>query len=108
MSMDEIEVMARFLLNDPPAPAQISLEQILDTWIVHVAPEDRPDEPQHDLDWEDFFGVILRDMGQVAIVDGGSKELVSLVETGYAIHILRAPAPAAATSPRSAATARRR
>jgi nitrite reductase (NO-forming) / hydroxylamine reductase len=92
MSMDEIEVMSRFLLNDPPAPAQIGLDQILDTWHVHVAPEDRPDAPQHDRDWEDFFGVILRDMGQVAIVDGGSKELVALVETGYAIHILRASA----------------
>ncbi|HSL96004.1 MAG TPA: cytochrome D1 domain-containing protein, partial [Thermoleophilia bacterium] len=92
MSMEEIEVMARFLLNEPPAPAQISLEQILDTWVVHVTPEDRPTEPQHDLDWEDFFGVILRDMGQVAIVDGASKELVALVETGYAIHILRASA----------------
>jgi nitrite reductase (NO-forming) / hydroxylamine reductase len=31
-------------------------------------------------------------MGQVAIVDGDSKELVALVETGYAIHILRASA----------------
>ncbi len=92
MTMDEIEVMARFLLNEPPAPAQISLEQILHTWVVHVAPEDRPVEPLHDLDWEDFFGVILRDMGQVAIVDGDSKELVALVETGYAIHILRASA----------------
>jgi nitrite reductase (NO-forming) / hydroxylamine reductase len=92
MSAEELEVMARFLLNEPPAPAQISLDQILDTWVVHVAPEDRPSEPQHDLDWEDFFGVILRDMGQVAIVDGASKELVSLVDTGYAIHILRSSA----------------
>lgn len=92
MSGEEIEVMARFLLNEPPAPAQISLDQILDTWVVHVAPEDRPSEPQHDLDWEDFFGVILRDMGQVAIVDGDSKALVSLVDTGYAIHILRSSA----------------
>jgi len=92
MRMDEIEVMARFLLNEPPAPAQISLDQILDTWVVHVAPEDRPTEPQHDLDWADFFGVILRDMGQVAIVDGATHELVALVETGYAIHILRSSA----------------
>ena len=92
MSMEEIEVMARYLLNEPPAPAQISLELILETWQVHVPPADRPSEPQHDRDWQDFFGVILRDMGQVAIVDGGTKELVSLVETGYAIHILRASA----------------
>jgi nitrite reductase (NO-forming) / hydroxylamine reductase len=92
LTMEQIDVMARFLLNEPPAPAQISLDQILETWQVHVAPEDRPSEPQHDLDWENFVGVILRDMGQVAIVDGDSHELVSLVETGYAIHILRSSA----------------
>jgi nitrite reductase (NO-forming) / hydroxylamine reductase len=36
--------------------------------------------------------VILRNLGQVAIVDGGTKELVTLLDTGYAIHILRAAA----------------
>lgn len=92
LTSDEISVMARFLLTEPPEPAQISLDQILETWQVHVAPEDRPTEPQHDLDWEDFFGVILRDMGQVAIVDGATHELVNLVDTGYAIHILRSSA----------------
>lgn len=92
LDADQIEMMSRFLLNDPPQPAQISVEQIRETWQVHVAPEDRATEPQHELDWENFFGVILRDMGQVAIVDGNTKELVTLVDTGYAIHILRASA----------------
>ncbi|HSG90234.1 MAG TPA: cytochrome D1 domain-containing protein, partial [Pseudomonadales bacterium] len=92
LTMDEIDVMARFLLNEPPAPAQISLDQILETWNVFVATEDRPTEPQHDLDWENFVGVILRDMGQVAIVDGTTHELVTLLDTGYAIHILRSSA----------------
>ncbi|MDF1522395.1 MAG: cytochrome D1 domain-containing protein, partial [Trueperaceae bacterium] len=73
-------------------PAQISLDQILESWQVFVAPEDRPTEPQHDLDWENFVGVILRDMGQVAILDGTTHELVNLVDTGYAIHILRSSA----------------
>jgi nitrite reductase (NO-forming) / hydroxylamine reductase len=90
LDAEELDLIARFLLLDPPDPPQISLDQIRDSWHVYVAPEDRPTEPQHDLDWEDFFGVILRDMGQVAIVDGASKELVTLLDTGYAIHILRA------------------
>ncbi len=89
LNADEIEIMSRFLLNDPPAPAQISMDQILETWQVHVPLDERVEEPQHDYDWEDFFGVILRDMGQVAIVDGETRELVTLVETGHAIHILR-------------------
>ncbi|MDZ7799517.1 MAG: cytochrome D1 domain-containing protein [Trueperaceae bacterium] len=90
LSEDEISQMARFLTEAPPEPPQQSLEGILETWTVHVPPEERPTEPQHDLDWENFFGVILRDMGQVAIVDGATRELVQLVDTGYAIHILRA------------------
>lgn len=92
LSTEQIELMSRFLLNDPPDPAPISMEQIRESWLVQVPVEERPTEPQHDLAWEDFFGVILRDMGQVAIVDGDSKELVTLVDTGYAIHILRSSA----------------
>ena len=90
LDAEELDLIARFLLLDPPDPPQISMDQIRESWHVYVDVEDRPTEPQHDLDWQDFFGVILRDMGQVAIVDGDSKELVTLLDTGYAIHILRA------------------
>jgi nitrite reductase (NO-forming)/hydroxylamine reductase len=92
LSEEETALMARFLQETPPEPPQASLEKILETWTVHVPPEERPTEPQHDMDWENFFGVILRDMGQVAIVDGDSRSLVELIDTGYAIHILRASA----------------
>ena len=51
--------------------------------------EERPTEPQTTRDWRNYFGVILRDAGQVAIVDGDTYELVALLDTGYAIHILR-------------------
>jgi nitrite reductase (NO-forming)/hydroxylamine reductase len=40
--------------------------------------------------WENYFGVILRDAGQVAILDGDTFELVTIVPTGFAVHILRA------------------
>jgi nitrite reductase (NO-forming)/hydroxylamine reductase len=33
--------------------------------------------------------VTLRDAGQVAIIDGDSYEVVSVVPTGYAVHISR-------------------
>lgn len=92
LSQEETAMMARFLVETPPEPPQASFEGILDTWTVHVQPEDRPLEPQHDYDWENFFGIILRDMGQVAIVDGTTRDLVTLVDTGYAIHILRSSA----------------
>ncbi len=90
LSDEEIDAMARFLQHEPPLPPEWGLSDMLDSWIVHVAPEDRPDTPQHDYDVDNFFAVTLRDAGEVAIIDGDSKEVVSFVPTGYAVHISRA------------------
>jgi len=87
---EEIDAMARFLQHEPPQPPEWGMPEMRDSWIVHVAPEDRPETPQHDYDVDNFFAVTLRDAGQVAIIDGDSKEVVSYVETGYAVHISRA------------------
>jgi len=87
---DEIDAMARFLQHEPPEPPEWGMPEMMDSWVVHVAPEDRPDSPQHDYDVDNFFAVTLRDAGQVAIIDGDSHEVVSYVETGYAVHISRA------------------
>ena len=62
------------------------------TWDLLVAPEDRPKKPQHKRNIENFFSVTLRDSGQVAIIDGDTKEIVTIVETGYAVHISRVSA----------------
>jgi nitrite reductase (NO-forming)/hydroxylamine reductase len=53
---------------------------------------DRPTEPQTSRDWQNYVGVILRDAGQVAIIDGDSKEPVAILDTGFAVHILRSSA----------------
>jgi len=60
-----------------------------ESWKVLVAPEDRPKAPQHERDINNFFAVTLRDAGQVAIIDGDTKEIVSILPTGYAVHISR-------------------
>lgn len=86
----DIDIMARFLQHDPPVPPEWGMAQMRDSWIVHVAPEDRPETPQHDYDVDNLFAVTLRDAGQIAIIDGDSKAVVSYVETGYAVHISRA------------------
>jgi nitrite reductase (NO-forming) / hydroxylamine reductase len=86
----EIDAMARFLQHEPPQPPEWGMADMRETWIVHVAPEDRPTEPQHSYDVDDLFAVTLRDAGEVAIIDGASKEVISFVPTGYAVHISRA------------------
>ncbi|MGQ9841186.1 MAG: cytochrome D1 domain-containing protein [Anaerolineae bacterium] len=89
LTQAQTEMLARFLQQEPPAPPEMSLAQMKETWRVLLPPEKRPSAPQHQRDWEDFFAVTLRDAGQVAIVDGDTFEVVNTVKTGYAVHISR-------------------
>jgi nitrite reductase (NO-forming)/hydroxylamine reductase len=92
LTPEQIDIMARFLQQEPPAPPEFGMPEMLESWNVLVAPEDRPAEPQHDRNIENFFSVTLRDSGQVAIIDGDTKEIVAILPTGYAVHISRVSA----------------
>jgi nitrite reductase (NO-forming)/hydroxylamine reductase len=92
LSADDIELMANFIQMDPPTPPPLDLAQIKDSWSLMVPVADRPTEPQTSRDWQNYVGVILRDAGQVAIIDGDSKEPVAILDTGFAVHILRSSA----------------
>jgi len=92
MSEGEIDIMARFLQQEPPAPPEWGMPDIQASWNVMVAPEDRPSAPQHDRNIDNFFAVTLRDSGEVAIIDGDTKEIVVRLKTGYAVHISRVSA----------------
>ena len=89
LTQEQTVIMAEFLQNEPPAPPELSLEQMKESWKVFVATEDRPTSPQTTRDWENYFVVTLRDAGQVAVIDGDSYEVVNTVNTGYAVHITR-------------------
>ncbi|MBT8058768.1 MAG: c-type cytochrome [Gammaproteobacteria bacterium] len=85
----QIDVMARYLQHQPPAPPEFGLPEMTKSWKVLVDPADRPAEPQHDRNVDNFFSVTLRDAGKVAIIDGDSYEVFAIVNTGYAVHISR-------------------
>lgn len=85
----QMALMARYLLNPVPEPPLLSFEEIKASWNLIRPVADRPTAPLTQRNWENYVGVILRDAGQVAIIDGDTKELVALLDTGYAIHILR-------------------
>lgn len=89
LSEDEVDLMARYIQHDPPAPPEKSLAEMKKSWKVLVPPDQRPKKPGHNRDWQDFFSVTLRDAGQVAIIDGKSKEIINVVQTGFAVHISR-------------------
>ena len=82
LSEQQIDVMARFIQQEPPAPPEFGMEDMRASWNLMVPPQDRPSKPQHDRNIENFFSVTLRDAGQVAIIDGDTKEVVSILPTG--------------------------
>lgn len=89
LSEAEVDAMARFLQHEPPTPPEFSLADMKETWKVLVPPEDRPNKKQNRYNLDNIFSVTLRDAGQVALIDGDSKEIISTIDTGYAVHISR-------------------
>ncbi len=89
MTEEEIELMTRFLQVDPPVVPPFGLDEIAKSWNLIVPVADRPTQPQHNRNIENFFGVIMRDAGKVAIIDGDTKEKLAVLKTGFAVHILR-------------------
>jgi nitrite reductase (NO-forming)/hydroxylamine reductase len=94
ITAEDIDIMARFLQHQPPSPPEFGLEEMKATWKVHVPVDQRPTKPMHDRNVDNFFSVTLRDAGQVAIIDGDTKEIVAIIDTGYAVHISRPSASA--------------
>jgi len=89
ISKTDINTLARFLQHDPPAPPEWGLPDMRASWKVFVPVSQRPTRPLHDRNLENFFAVTLRDAGKVAIVDGDTKEIYTVIDTGYAVHISR-------------------
>lgn len=88
-TQEQSETMAKFLQIEPPTPPEYSLQQIKDSWNLITPVAQRPTQPQTTRDWQNYFVVTLRDAGQVAIIDGDTYEVVSTVDSGYAVHITR-------------------
>jgi nitrite reductase (NO-forming)/hydroxylamine reductase len=88
-TQEQSDTMAEFLQNEPPAPPELSLQQMKDSWELLTAVDQRPSEPKTSRNWENYFIVTLRDAGQVAVIDGDTYEIVSTVDSGYAVHITR-------------------
>ncbi|MBV1797953.1 nitrite reductase [Siccirubricoccus sp. G192] len=88
----QVDMMARYLLNEPPQPPEFGMAEIRETWRVNVPVEQRPTSKQNNINIENLFSVTLRDAGQIALIDGDTKEIVTVITTGYAVHISRSSA----------------
>ena len=89
LQADDIELMARYLLNDPAQPPEFGMKEIKDSWKVLIPVEQRPTKKMNKLDIDNLFSVTLRDAGEVALIDGDTKKIELILKTGYAVHISR-------------------
>ncbi|MCC6888729.1 MAG: c-type cytochrome [Hyphomicrobiales bacterium] len=89
LTAPQVELMARYLLNDPAQPPEFGLAEMKATWKVLVPPEKRPKKKMNNLDIDNLFSVTLRDSGEIALISGATKKIEHIINTGYAVHISR-------------------
>ena len=92
LSEADVDLMARFLQHEPPMPPEFGMKEMKETWKLVVPPNKRPKKKENKYNIENIFSVTLRDTGQVALIDGDSKKIITVVNTGYAVHISRTSA----------------
>ena len=89
LSEEEIDIMARYLQNEPPVPPEYGMKELNASWKLVVPVDERPTSKLNNYNTDNIFSVTLRDDGKIALIDGDSKEIISVIETGYAVHISR-------------------
>ena len=89
LTKEELSLMAKYIQNTPDVPPEYSFKDTMDSWKVMVAVKDRPTKQMNKFNLKNMFSVTLRDSGEVALIDGDTKEIRSIVKTGYAVHISR-------------------
>jgi nitrite reductase (NO-forming)/hydroxylamine reductase len=87
-----VDVMARYIQQDPPVPPEFGMAQMKATWKVIVPPAQRPTRKMNSYNVDNIFSTTLRDTGEVALIDGDTKKIINIVKTGYAVHISRTSA----------------
>ncbi|HRU39573.1 MAG TPA: cytochrome D1 domain-containing protein, partial [Candidatus Goldiibacteriota bacterium] len=66
-----------FLVDEKTGEADIALKRNIGKKI------------ENKINLQNVFSVTLRDAGEVALIDGDTKKIISRVKTGYAVHISR-------------------
>ena len=89
LTKEEIDVMARYIQQTPPVPPEFSLKDMEASWKLLVPTDQRPKTQQNKLNLKNVFAVTLRDTGELALIDGDTKQIWQILKTGYAVHISR-------------------
>ena len=89
MTEAEVDMMARYIQHDAPVPPEFGMADMKKTWKVVIPPDQRPKKKMNSYNIQNIFSTTLRDAGEVALIDGDTKEIISVLKTGYAVHISR-------------------
>ena len=89
LTPEQVDLMARYVQQEPPTPPEFSMKDMENTWKVVVPVDQRPKKKMNNFNIENIFSVTLRDAGEIALIDGDSKQIISIIPTGYAVHISR-------------------
>ena len=86
---EEVDLMARYVQQEPPTPPEYSLADMEKSYKELVPVSKRPTRKMNKLNLDNLFSVTLRDAGEIALIDGDSKKIINIIKTGYAVHISR-------------------
>ena len=89
LTKDEIKNVATYIQMTPDIPPEWGIKEMTNSWKVTVKPEDRPKKQMNKVNLKNVFSVTLRDSGEVALIDGDTKKIWTIIKTGYAVHISR-------------------
>ena len=89
LSKEEITAMAKYIQHTPDVPPEFGMKDMAESWKLIVPVDKRPKKQENKFNLQNMFSVTLRDTGEVALIDGDTKEIRSIVKTGYAVHISR-------------------
>ncbi|MBZ0215431.1 MAG: nitrite reductase, partial [Fimbriimonadaceae bacterium] len=81
LSEDDIELMSKYLLLEPHEPPEWGMPEMMNSWKVMVPVDQRPTKQENDLNLDNLFSVTLRDSGEIALIDGDSKKIVTIIKT---------------------------
>jgi nitrite reductase (NO-forming)/hydroxylamine reductase len=89
LTKDEIRDLSTYIMMKPDVPPEWGMKEMMASWKNIVPPDQRPKKQMNKYNLKNVFSVTLRDAGKVALIDGDTKEIISTVKTGYAVHISR-------------------
>jgi nitrite reductase (NO-forming)/hydroxylamine reductase len=89
LTKQEITDISTYVQMTPDTPPEWGMKEMMNSWKLVIKPEDRPKKQMNKINLPNVFSVTLRDTGEVALIDGDTKQIWGIVKTGYAVHISR-------------------